>query len=165
MFRIRAEYNDELEVNASLERAREFFADPLNFVGLMPGVEKITSETGGIRRWLIRAEVPVVGAISQLFAVRQTDDQEHRIEWSPVSDEKKNLLRYAAAFEEAGTRTLIRIAQRVELRRQQAKELHLLAGLIGEHRLSQEMQKRVSEMMSAFLQHARTKLEQQGATS
>ena len=163
MFRIRAEFNDQMEIGASLSRVREFFADPLNFAGLMPGVERITSETGGVRRWTIRADVPVIGAIYQMFAVRQTDDGEHRIEWSPVADEKKNLLRYAAAFEEVGARTLIRIAQRVELRRDQARELHLLAGLLGEHRLSSEMQGRVTEMMRAFLQSARVKLEQQSA--
>ena len=82
---------------------------------------------------------------------------------SPVADEKKNLLRYAAAFEEVGARTLIRIAQRVELRRDQARELHLLAGLLGERRLSSEMQGHVTEMMRAFLQSARVKLEQQSA--
>lgn len=159
MFRIRADYNGQLEIDASLERVREFFSDPVNFVGLMPGVERITREAGGVMRWLIRAEIPVVGAITQAFAVRQTDDQELRIEWSPVTDEKKNLLRYAAAFEALGERTLVRIAQRVELRRQQAKELHTLAGWIGESRLSTEMQNRVGEMMRLFLQQARTRLE------
>ncbi|MDX6272340.1 MAG: hypothetical protein QOD28_3563, partial [Acidobacteriota bacterium] len=69
-------------------------------------------------------------------------------------------LRYAAQFEEQGTRVLIRIVQRVELRRQKATELHMLAGLVGENRLSAEMQKGVSEMMRTFLQRARTQLEQ-----
>jgi hypothetical protein len=37
--------------------------------------------------------------------------------------------------------------------------LHLLAGLIGEHRISAEMQKRVTEMVKTFLQRARMRLE------
>ncbi len=54
---------------------------------------------------------------------------------------------------------LVRVVQRVELRRQRATELHLLAGLVGEHRLSAELQKGVTEMMRTFLQRARTRLE------
>jgi hypothetical protein len=36
----------------------------------------------------------------------------------------------------------------------------MLAGLVGENRLSAEMQKGVSDMMRTFLQRARTQLEQ-----
>lgn len=161
MFRLRAEFKGELEVAADLERVRGFFANPLNFVGLMPGLEKVSGESGGVMRWLIRAEVPVIGAINQLFAVRQTDDDARRIEWGPATDERKNLLKYAAAFEHAGRRTLVRIAQRVELRREQAKELHTLAGFIGESRLSSEMQKRVTDMMQKFLRGAGKALERE----
>lgn len=159
MFQIRAAYDEKLEIKASIERARAFFSDLRNFVELMPGVESITAEAGGVMRWLIRAEVPVIGAMRQAFAVEQTDNRPERIEWSPAANAKGNLLRYAAAFEQRGARTLINIVQRVELRRQQARELHMLASLIGENRLSVEMQKGVTEMMRTFLARARTKLE------
>jgi carbon monoxide dehydrogenase subunit G len=160
MFQIKAAYDEQLEVGVSIERAREFFSDLRNFVELMPGVESIRGEASGVMRWLIRADIPVIGAIRQAFAVRQTEDTPQRIEWTPIAGEGSNLLRYAAAFEEHGAgRTLVRIAQRVELRRQRATELHLLAGLVGESRLSAEMQKGVATMMRAFLQRARAKLE------
>lgn len=160
MFQIKAAFEEKLEIKTTLERARAFFGDVGNFVNLMPGVESIREEAGGVMRWLIRAEVPVIGAIRQAFTVEQTLDQPQSIEWSPAAAERNNLLRYAAQFEEQGTRVLIRIVQRVELRRQKATELHMLAGLVGESRLSAEMQKGVSEMMRTFLQRARTTLEQ-----
>jgi hypothetical protein len=93
------------------------------------------------------------------FAVERTEDQVNRIEWSPASTEKKNFLRYAASFEERGAKTLVRIAQRVEMRRQNAKELHMLAGLVGEGRISAEMQKHVAAMIKIFLERARARLE------
>ncbi len=142
-----------------MEGARAFFGDLRNFVELMPGVESIKAEAGGVVRWLIRAEVPVVGALRQAFAVAQTEDRPERIEWSPAPHERGNFLRYVAQFEQRGARVLVKIAQRVELRRQHARELHLLAGLVGESRLSAEMQKSVTEMMRTFLQRARVKLE------
>ena len=160
MFQIKAAFEEKLEIKTTLERARAFFGDVGNFVNLMPGVESIREEAGGVMRWLIRAEVPVIGAIRQAFTVEQTLDQPQSIEWSPAAAERNNLLRYATQFEEQGTRVLIRIVQRVELRRQKATELHMLAGLVGESRLSAEMQKGVSEMMRTFLQRARTTLEQ-----
>ncbi len=159
MFRIKAGYKEQIEVKTSLERAREFFGELGNFVELMPGIESITTDAGGVRRWTIRADVPILGAMRAAFAVQQTDDRPDKIEWSPAASEKNNFMRYVAVFEERGARTLVRIAQHVEMRRQHAKELHMLAGLIGEGRISAEMEKRVSEMIRTFLERARVKLE------
>jgi carbon monoxide dehydrogenase subunit G len=159
VFQVKAGFDEKLEVKTTMDRAREFFADLRNFVELMPGVENIRHEAGGIARWLIRADVPVIGSMRQAFAVAQTDDRPERIEWSPAPAERGNFLRYTAAFEQHGARVLVRVVQRVELRRQRATELHMLAGLVGEHRLSAELQKGVSEMMRTFLQRARARLE------
>ena len=159
MFRITAEYNDQLEVGANLEKVREFFSNVRNFVELMPGVESITADAEGIRKWLIRADVPLLGAMRAAFAVQQTVNLPERIEWSPAANERKNLLRYVATFEERAGRTLIRIVQRVEMRREHAKELHALAAWVGERRISQEMQKGITQMMRSFLQNARSRLE------
>jgi carbon monoxide dehydrogenase subunit G len=159
VFQIRAGYDEQLEIKTTIERARAFFGDLRNFVELMPGVESIKTETGGVVRWLIRAEIPVIGAIRQAFAVAQTEDAPARIEWSPAPQERGNFLRYAAQFEQRGARVVVRIAQRVELRRQHARELHMLAGLVGAARLSAEMQKGISAMMRTFLERARAHLE------
>ena len=159
MFRIKASYSDQLELMTTIERAREFFGELRNFADLMPGIEGIKKEAGGIMRWIVRAEVPVIGAVHASFTVEKTEDSPDRLEWSPARSEGKNYLRYAAAFEERGHKVLIRIAQNVELRRQHAKDLHRLAILVGEGAISAEMQKRVKEMIKTFLERARVKLE------
>jgi carbon monoxide dehydrogenase subunit G len=159
MFQVRAAFSEEVEWRTSAEAARAFFDDLKNFAELMPGVERISSEAGGIARWLIRTDVPVVGSIRQAFAVSKTLDEPARIEWGPAAGESKNFLRYAATFEERGETTRIRIEQRVELRRNSARELHTLAGLAGESRLSAALQKGVAEMLHSFLQRARARLE------
>jgi hypothetical protein len=159
MFRIKASYTEQLELRTSIERAREFFSEFRNFVDLMPGIESIRKEAGGIMRWMVRAEVPVIGAVHASFAVEKTEDRPERLEWSPARSEAKNYLRYAAAFEERGHKVLVRIAQHVELRRSHGRDLHTLASLIGEGAISAEMQKRVSEMIKTFLQRAQVKLE------
>ena len=159
MFQLRAAFSEQVEWRTSAEAAREFFNDLKNFVELMPGVERITADAGGVARWLIRAEVPVVGAIRQAFAVAKSVDEPARIEWSPAAGESKNLLRYTASFEPRGETTRIRIEQRVELRRNHARELHTLAGLAGEGRLSAALQKGVTEMLQSFLKRARARLE------
>ena len=159
MFQLKAGFSEQVEWRTSEEAAREFFGDLKNFAELMPGVERITADARGIARWLIRAEVPVVGAIRQAFAVSKTLDEPARIEWAPAAGESKNFLRYVATFEERGPTTRIRIEQRVELRRTSARELHMLAGLAGEGRLSAALQKGVTEMLQSFLQRARTRLE------
>ncbi|HET6975775.1 MAG TPA: hypothetical protein VFI24_05605 [Pyrinomonadaceae bacterium] len=159
MFRIKASYADQMELSTTLEKAREFFGELRNFADLMPGIEGIRKEAGGIMRWMVRADVPVIGAVHAAFTVEKTEDSPERLEWSPARSEMKNYLRYAAAFEERGQKVLIRIVQHVELRRKHAMELHRLAILVGEGRISAEMQKRVREMIKTFLERARVKLE------
>jgi carbon monoxide dehydrogenase subunit G len=160
MFKARADFRDDLEVGASFAVVREFFGDLENFVRLMPGVESIREEAGGVMCWTVCVDVGLVGKMRGNFRITRTDDRPQRIEWGPAIDEKKNLLRYAASFEErAPSRTLVRVAQRVELRRQLATELHLMAGLIGERRISAVMQERVASMMNTFLKLARARLE------
>jgi carbon monoxide dehydrogenase subunit G len=159
MFQLRAGFSEQVEWRTTAAAAREFFNDLRNFAELMPGVERITADAEGIARWLIRADVPVVGAIRQAFSVSKSVDEPSRIEWSPAEGERKNFLRYTATFEEREGRTRIRVEQRVELRRQHARELHALAGLAGEGRLSAALQKGVTEMLQSFLKRARARLE------
>lgn len=159
MFRIKASYTSQMELSTTMERAREFFGELRNFVDLMPGVENIRNEAGGIARWMVRADVPVIGSVHATFAVEKTEDRPEKLEWSPARSEMRNYLRYVAAFEERGHKVLIRIAQHVELRRPNARDLHRLAALIGEGAISAEMQKRVGEMIRTFLERARVKLE------
>lgn len=159
MFRIKASYTGQLELRTSLERAREFFGELKNFADLMPGIEGIRKESSGIVRWLVRAEVPVIGSVQASFAVRKTEDRPERLEWSPAGTEMKNYLRYAAAFEVRGHNVLIKISQHVELRRPHARDLHSLAAFIGEGAISSELQKRITEMIKTFLERAQDKLE------
>lgn len=160
MFRARAEFREDLEVGASVPVVREFFSDLRNFVRLMPGVESIKEEREGVMRWTVCVDVALVGKVRGHFRIMQTDDSPLRIEWGPAIDERKNLLRYAASFEELSpSRTLVRVAERVELRRASAMELHLMAGLIGERRISAGVQERITLMMKTFLKRARAHLE------
>ncbi|HEX8772518.1 MAG TPA: hypothetical protein VF735_02865 [Pyrinomonadaceae bacterium] len=159
MFKIKAEYSEQIELKTSIERAREFFNNLRNIADLMPGIEGIKSEANGIMRWMVRADVPMLGSMRAAFAVERTEDEANRIEWSPAATERKNFLRYAAIFEEQGAKTLVRIIQRVEMRREHARELHMLAGLVGESRISAEMQKHVATMIRTFLERARARLE------
>ena len=159
MFRIKASYTGQLELKTTLERAREFFGELTNFADLMPGIEGIRKESGGIVRWLVKADVPVIGSLQASFAVRKTEDRPERLEWSPAGSELKNYLRYAAQFEVRGHNVLIKVSQHVELRRPHARDLHRLAALVGEGAISSEMQKRVREMIQTFLVRAQAKLE------
>jgi carbon monoxide dehydrogenase subunit G len=163
MFRIKASYTGQLELKTTLERAREFFGELKNFADLMPGIEGIRKESSGIVRWLVRAEVPVIGSVQASFAVRKTEDRPERLEWSPAGTEMKNYLRYAAAFEVRGHNVLIKISQHVELRRPHARDLHSLAAFIGEGAISSELQKRITEMIKTFLERAQDKLEGESA--
>ena len=160
MFKVRAEFREDFEVGAGVGRVRAFFADLENFARLMPGVESISLEENGLALWSVSVEVSLIGALRGTFALVCRDDSATRTEWGPAPDEGKNLLRYAIGFEALDeARTLVRVALRVELRRESAKELHLMAGLLGERRVSAATEEEVSLMMKTFLKRSRAELE------
>lgn len=160
MFTIRAAYSDKVEVKTSLRKVIEFFGDIKNFVELMPGVESIHTDGKNLTHWKIRADIPIIGSIKQNFTVELAEKNDDRIEWSPAAGEKENFLRYSVDFAAKDKNlTHLQISQTVELRRQSARDLHLLAGLAGESIISKEMSKRVAEMIKDFVRKAREKLE------
>ena len=160
MFTIRAATSDKFEVEIPIGKVREFFTDTRNFIELMPNVESILAGLDGSIRWTIRAEIPIVGAMRQSFSVELAENSDERIEWIPKAGEKQNLLRYAADFVEKNEgATLVKFSQAVELRRERARNLHLLAGLAGEAPISQAMQWEVSGMIKRFARKAKERLE------
>jgi len=163
MFTIRAATSDKLEVNVPITKVREFFSDIRNFVELMPNVESIYTNPDGTARWTIRAEIPLIGAMRQSFTVEIAEDAAERIEWIPKTGETQNFLRYAADFIRKGANaTLVQFSQNVELRRNSARELHFLAGLAGESRVSKGMQTEVAGMIKNFVRRAKEQLEING---
>lgn len=160
MFTIRAATSDKFEVETPISRVRDFFTDTRNFVELMPNVESILAAQDGSMRWTIRAEIPIVGAMRQSFSVELAENTEARIEWIPRAGEKENFLRYSADFlEKDGDKTLVKFSQAVEMRRERARDLHLLAGLAGEAPVSKGMQWEVDGMIKRFVQKAKERLE------
>lgn len=160
MFIIKAGYSDKFEVNAGVEKVREFFGENRHIVEMMDGVESIHTDGRGVTRWKIRAEVPLVFSLSVSFAVELVEKNEDRIEWIPAKGELQNFLKYSAEFFEMDDRlTIVQLMQNVEIRRQSARELHPLAGLAGEGLISMEMKRRINEMVGSFVQKALRKLE------
>ena len=160
MFTIKAGYSDNFEVETSVEKVREFFADIRNFADLMPGIASIDTDAKGVAHWKIEANIPLVGQIMQKFAVQLTEDSNERVEWFPVALETQNFLRFSVDFlEKAKNATQIHFSQMVELRRKSARELHYLAGLAGESLISSEMTKKVTAMIKVFIERAKERLE------
>jgi len=158
MFRVKSSFKTELEIKAPLARVRAFFADLTNFPELLPGVENIRHELGGIARWTIATDTPV-GRVRLSLPVRETSPHADVIEWSPALQESENLLRYSLKFEERDGTTAVTVSQQVELRRRRAWDLHPGVALMGEARISNALQRRINEAIEDFLARVKTKLE------
>lgn len=160
MFTVKAGYSDKIELRSGIEQVREFFADLTNIADLMPGVASIHTDAKGVSHWKIEADIPVVGQMMQNFTVELAEVSEERVEWFPMRAETQNFLRFSTEFyEKAKNVTLVHFSQMVELRRKNARDLHVLAGLAGETLISNEMSKKITEMIKIFIQRAKEKLE------
>lgn len=159
MFTIKASFSDSIDIAADAERVRDFFKEMRNYVDLMPGVESIHFDSKNVAHWKIRAEIPVIGDLTERFSVLKTEDTEDLIEWTPVPDGSGNFLKFSGEFEELSDRTRMRFTQSVELRRKSARDLHPLAGIAGESAISREMSRRIGEMIRNFITKAKERLE------
>jgi len=164
MFRVKSSFKTELEIKAPLPRVRAFFADLANFPELLPGVENIRHELGGIARWTIATDTPV-GRVRLSLPVRETSPHADVIEWSPALQESENLLRYSLKFEERNGITAVIISQQVELRRRRAWDLHPGVALMGEARISNALQRRINEAIQDFLVRVKERLEKPSSDS
>jgi carbon monoxide dehydrogenase subunit G len=160
MFVIKSRYEDQIEIESTLENVRDFFSNPKNFVEMMNGVESIKALSDTLNRWIIRVEFPVIGAIKQEFLVEKTADTEEFIEWMPAKTERQNFLRFSADYLVTNAnKTVVRLLQMVELRREKATQLHILAAVATEGIINQEMSKHIGKMLNNFLKQAKLKLE------
>ena len=160
MFTVKAGYSNDIEIKSSADRVREFFLDITNFAELMPGVMQVHTDAKGVAHWKVQTEIPIVGQILQKFALQLAENSDERVEWAPLRSEAENFLRYSADFfEKAKNTTLVHFSQMVELRRRSARDLHYLAGLAGESIISNEMSKRITEMIRVFIEKAKERLE------
>ena len=158
MFRVKSSFKAELEIKAPVDRVQKFFSNLENFAELLPGVESIRHELGGIARWTIATDTPV-GRVRLSLPVRETSPHADVIEWTPALQESENLLRYSLKFEQRNGATSIKISQQVELRRQRAWDLHPGVALMGEARISAALQRRINEAIENFLDRVKEKLE------
>jgi hypothetical protein len=161
MFRIKADCNEEIEIKISQAEAFSWFGDAANFVSLLPNLESVTTERDGSLRWTIRADVPTLGAMRVPFRVTRADTPPSRIEFVPALAERQNYLRCVATFAALGPAlTRVKVTQTVDLRRSDAKLLHVMAAVVGATRISAETQKQMSAKLREFLRAARRQLEE-----
>jgi uncharacterized membrane protein len=160
MFTIRANHSETVEIEAEFDEVHDFFSDISNFIDLMPNVESIHEDGKGKIHWKIRAEVPFIGSFTEKFIVRQTENSDERIEWSPVEGEKSNLMKYSSdLIPKKKNLTLVQFSQSIEMRRNSAMDLHLLAGFAGENLINSEMSRRIAEMLEIFVIEAKDRIE------
>ncbi len=160
MFTVRAAFSDKFEIKTSLGKAHAYFIDLRNFIELMSNIESIHTDAKGVTRWTIRDDIPLIGSMRQTFPVTLSENTSERIEWTPVTGETQNFLRYSADFmEKDDAAILVQISQSVEMRRNSARELHPLAALAGESAVSKGMQRRVVEMIKTFMRKSKERLE------
>lgn len=159
MFVIKSNVTDTFEFRTTIEKARKFFSDGNNYVEFMPNVDSIETDNQGVLRWNIAVVVPMIGKWKMSFAVDFLVSNDI-IEWYPASIEKQNYLRCVTQLvEKKADLVQVQITHNLELRRQQASEFHLLAGMAGEKMISQEVQSEVAKMLKTLMNKAKERLE------
>jgi hypothetical protein len=159
MFIIKSNVTETFEVQTSMDAAQKFYSDSKNYVELMPNLESIHTDAKGTVHWHIAVDVPMVGRWKMPFAVDFLSSAD-TVEWFPSPIEKQNYLMCVTRLVEKNENLVsVTISHNLELRRKQASDFHMLAGLAGESMISSEMKAEVAKMLKSFIKASKIRLE------
>ncbi len=154
MFVIRATLRRIFEVPASIGQLCEFFADPRSFARHMPIIEHITpvADSDDVTRWRFCVRVPIVAPITWEFVMyRRIKAETGEIAYSAAEDSPDFFQCdvHVRPNPNGATDADVRLHMRVW--RPRARDIHPLAGIVGEHWISQVVTDRMDKMATAFV--------------
>jgi hypothetical protein len=135
MFVIQASLQRIYEIPFSIHRLCEFFSDPQSFARNMPIIDHIAPLDGGydVSRWRFVVRAPIVAPIVWEFLVRRRINEETGEIFYASSDADRDTFRcdvHVRPGANGATDADVRLT--VRLVRDHAKEIHPLAGWVGE---------------------------------
>ncbi len=154
MFVIRATLRRIFEVPASIGELCEFFADPRSFARHMPIIENITpvADSDDVTRWRFCVRVPIVAPITWEFVMyRRIKAETGEIAYSAAEDSPDFFQCdvHVRPNPNGATDADVRLHMRVW--RPRARDIHPLAGIVGEQWISRVVTDRMDKMATAFV--------------
>ncbi len=117
----------------------------------MPGVDAIEARPDGGYDYRTVREIPFSGEMRTEFVVRCLMDETGRLVYRTPDTSAGNWMQFRFTFAPAGEgRTSVQMDLRVRLVREKGTDIHLLAPLLGEEFLSEQMQNDITDMLTMF---------------
>jgi hypothetical protein len=144
------------EIPFSIHRLCEFFSDPQSFARNMPIIDHIAPLDGGydVSRWRFVVRAPIVAPIVWEFLVRRRINEETGEIFYASSDADRDTFRcdvHVRPGANGATDADVRLT--VRLVRDHAKEIHPLAGWVGERWINRIVLDRMDKMATIFVQN------------
>lgn len=154
MFVICATLRRIFEVPVSVEQLCDFFADPRSFARHMPIIEQITpvADSDDVTRWRFCVRVPIVAPITWEFVMyRRIQAETGEIAYSAAegSPDFFQCDVHVRPNPNGATDADVRLHMRVW--RPRARDIHPLAGIVGEQWISRVVTDRMDKMATAFV--------------
>jgi hypothetical protein len=156
MFIIQASLQRIYEIPFSIHRLCDFFSDPQSFARNMPIIDHIAPMEGGydLSRWRFVVRAPIVAPIVWEFLVRRRINEETGEIFYASPDGDRDMFRcdvHVRSGANGATDADVRLT--VRLVRDHAKEIHPLAGWVGERWINRIVLDRMDKMATIFVQN------------
>lgn len=139
---------------ASIEQLCEFFADPRSFARHMPIIEDITPVADGddVTRWRFCVRVPIVAPITWEFVMhRRVNAATGEIAYSAAEGSPDFFQCDVQVRPNPNGATDADVRLHMCVRRPRARDIHPLAGLVGEQWIARVVTDRMDKMATAFV--------------
>lgn len=154
--------SDGFVVDATAER-EVFIAAPVEHVvqcvadiGMlrrnMPGVVDIRNIGGPRFAYRTEREMPFSGSVSTEFVIERNVPNDSTVVYRTPDIAAANYMSFTFALRREGKGSVARIRLRVRLTRENAREIHMLAPLLGPEFISDRMEEDLHRMLKQFVQ-------------
>ncbi len=154
MFIVRAHLRRIFEVPASIEQLCEFFSDPRSFARHMPIIEHITpvADSDDVTRWRFCVRVPIVAPITWEFVMyRRVNVATGEITYSAAEGSPDFFQCDVQVRPNPNGSTDADVRLSMCVWRPRARDIHPLAGLVGEQWIARVVTDRMDKMATAFV--------------
>jgi carbon monoxide dehydrogenase subunit G len=140
----------EVSIAVPVEHLRQCVADVELLRRHMPGVVAIQAIEPQRYSYRTQRDMPLSGTVTTDFVIERMMPNDSTVIYRTPDKNASNYMSFSFALRRDGMRTVAQIRLRVRLTRADAREIHLLAPLLGADFISDRMEEDLRSMLDEF---------------
>lgn len=153
-FTLKAEVERNTSINLDKEFIYTYIKDIDIYPKFFPNIVSVTKLTDTESEWLYRVEAPLAAPYNLTFTLEDKSPSSDTLLLESKDKLKDYLYCHAVLSQIAEKKTKITFVFKISMTREKASDVHVLAGILGEKFLSEQMKSKLEGDLETFISKA-----------